>query len=298
MSLSPDEKHVAYISTTQDGRSSVWIAAVSGGAPKEIANDAGHNRNTVWHPDSKRVLYSSNVDGVYQIFAASIEGRKPAQITSGDVNSFALDVSPDGARILFGSTKEESDVWGVNLAGGEDFALTSDLGAELWPDVSPDGKRIVYQAVRNLSQGDKISNCAILSRQLNSSGAEEASRLADDGALPKWSPDGKQVAFMQLVGQAQSLWTVNVGDGGKKQLATGTLSSIEYTFLPYLRVQASSFSWSPDSKSIAYYSAKSGQPNLWAIAADSSGDTQITNNGDPNLIVNCPLWAADGNRIA
>ncbi|MDQ3012669.1 MAG: protein kinase, partial [Acidobacteriota bacterium] len=279
ISISPDEQRLAYISTVGDGRSSVWVVPVRGGAPRQIANDAGHNRNTIWHPDSKNVLYSSNVDGVYQIFAANVDGRKPAQITFGDLNSFALDVSSDGARVLYGSTKEESDVWGVNLRGGAEFALTSDLGCELWPDVSPDGKTVAYQAVRNLSQGDKISNCSILTRQINSANSpisDEPSRLADDGALPKWSPDGKQIAFMRLVGRAQSLWTVSTADGNKRQLATRGLPSIEYTFLPYLRVQASSFNWSPDSSRIVYCSERSGQPNLWVVAVDGSSEAQIT----------------------
>jgi eukaryotic-like serine/threonine-protein kinase len=301
LSISPDEQKIAYISTADDGRSSVWVAPVSGGAARQIANDAGHNRKTIWHPDSKTVLYSSNIDGVYQIFAASIDGRKPVQITFGDFNSFALDVSADGTRVLYGSTKEESDLWSVNAAGGDEFKLTADLGCELWPDVSPDGKSVVFQAVRNLSQGDKISSCAILTRQvssLNSANADGAVRLADDGALAKWSPDGRQIAFLRVVGRVQSLWTVNVADGSKRQLATDGLPSIEYTLLPYLRVQASSFHWSPDSKSLVYCSDRSGQQNLWAVAADGSSDVQLTDNGDANLPINCPLWAAHGKFIA
>jgi Tol biopolymer transport system component len=295
LSLSPDEQRVAYISTTQDGRNGVWVAPARGGAPQQIASDVGHDRNTVWHPDSKRVLYSANVDGVYQIFVADIDGPRPARVTFSDINSFALDVSPDGARILYGSTKEESDVWGINVAGGEESALTSDLGSELWPDVSPDGKTVVYQAVRNLSQGDKISSCSILTKQANS---EEPFRLADNGALPKWSPDGNRVAFVRLVSDIRSLWTVKAAGGEERQLTTGEMPSIEYTLLPYLRLQASNFSWSPDSSRIAYCSKRSGRPNLWVVAADGSGDVQITNNGDPNLLVNCPLWSSDGNLIA
>lgn len=300
ISISPDEQRISYISTSAEGRSSVWVAPLRGGAPQQIANDAGHNRNTIWAPDSKNVLYSSNVDGVYQIFAANVDGRKPVQLTFGDLNSFALDVSSDGVRVLYGSTKEESDVWGVKVSGGGEFALTSDLGCELWPDVSSDGKLVAYQAVRNLSQGDKISNCSILTRPINSAGADnsdQAVRVADDGALPKWSPDSKKIAFMRLVGREQSLWMATV-EGEKRQLAAGGLPSIEYSFLPYLRVQASSFSWSPDSKNIAYCSDRSGQRNLWVVAADASSDVQMTNNGDPNLHINCPLWSVDGKFIA
>ena len=293
ISISPDEQQVAYISTGSDGRSGVWVAPL-GGAPRQIANEAGHNRNTIWHPNSKNVLYSGNVDGVYQIFAAGTGARKPVQLTFGDLNSFALDVSSDGTRILYGSTKEESDLWGFNLVGGGEFALTSDLGCELWPDVSPDGN-VAYQAVRNLSQGDKIPNCSIVARQV---GSAELTRFTDDGAMPKWSPDGKQLAFLQTEGKTRSLWTTNAIDRKKTKLTSGGISSIEYTFLPYLRVQASSFSWSPDSRNIAYCSDRSGQQNLWVVSADGSGDIRITNNEDPNLYLACPLWSADGRFIA
>lgn len=293
--ISPDERHVAYISTTQDGRSNVWVAPAYGGAPQQIASDMGYDRNIAWHPDSKRIFYSANVEGVYQIFLATVDGQKSVQITSSDVNSFVLDVSPDGARILYGSTKEESDVWKVNVAGGVETALTSDLGSELWPEASPDGKTIAYQAVRNLSQGDKIYNCSILLRQNT---ADEPMRLAEDGALPSWSPDGAQIAFMRLIGDVQSLWLIRVAGGQGKELVAGGLIPIENTLLPYLRVQTSSFSWSPDGKKIAYISEKNDLQNLWTVAADGSGEAQITRNTNPGLSLNCPLWSADGNRIA
>ncbi len=295
LNISPDEQRVAYISAAQDGRSSVWIAPVSGGSPRQVASDAGYDRNTVWHPDSNRIFYSANVDGVYQIFLANVDGRKSVQVTNSDVNSFALDVSPDGDRILYGSTKEESDVWRVNVAGGAETALTSDLGSELWPAVSPDEKTIAYQAVRNLSQGDKIANCSILTRQTS---ADEPRRLADDGALPRWSPDGTQIAFLRQIGDVQSLWVTQTVGGQNKQLVAGELIPIENTLLPYLRVQTSNFSWSPDGKKIVYVSDKNDRQNLWTIAADGSGETQITSNSDPNLFLSCPLWSADGNQIA
>ena len=297
ISISPDEQQIAYLSTVGDGRSSVWVAALRGGAARQIASEAGHNRNTIWHPDAKNVLYSAIVDGVYQIFAVNVAGRKPVQLTFGDLNSFALDVSVDGSRVLYGSTKEESDLWGVNLTTGEEFALTANLGCELWPDVSSDGTLLTYQAVRNLSQGDKISNCAILKRSVNATNSEVTSTLAEDGALPKWSPDGKRVAYLRLIGREQSLWTATA-EGEKKQLTTGGLPSIEYTFLPYLRVQAASFGWAPDGNQIAYCSDRSGQQNIWLVSADGSSDTQLTNNTDPNLLVKCPLWSVDGKFIA
>src|SRR5262249_32658571 len=37
---------------------------------------------------------------------------------------------------------------------------------------------------------------------------------------------------------------------------------------------------------------------IWMITADSSEETNISTNTDPNLSLNCPLWSPDGKRIA
>ncbi len=84
------------------------------------------------------------------------DGSPSAQITFGDTDSLVLDVAADGAKILYGSSKEESDVWGVNIAKGEEFALASDINSELWPGVAPDNETVAFSSVKNLSQGDKL----------------------------------------------------------------------------------------------------------------------------------------------
>ena len=68
--------------------------------------------------------------------------------------------------------------------------------------------------------------------------------------------------------------------------------------LPYNRYQASNFSWSPDGKEIAYISDGGGQRNIWLIDAGGANNAQLTNNTDSNVLVFCPLWSADGRRVA
>lgn len=296
-SIAPDGARVAYVSVGADGRSAVWIAPVRGGAPTQIADNAGHARNTVWHPDGERVLYSANVDGVYQIFAAYVDGQPPAQLTFSETNRFALDVAADGAKILYGSSKEESDIWGVRIDDGEEFALTSDIGSEFWPAVAPDGKTIAFQSVRNMSQGDKIFNCSLLTRPVSTDGQQF--ELVTNAFLPQWSPDGSQLAFMRLAGERLSLWTIRATGGAEKQLIPdGLPATVRTTLLSYHRVQASDYGWSPDGSSLAYCSDSSGQRNFWVITADGANNTQVTSNSDPNLFLHCPLWSSDGTRLA
>jgi Tol biopolymer transport system component len=296
-SIAPDGERVAYVRVGADGRSTVWIAPARGGASTQLASHAGHARNTVWHPDGEKVLYSVNVDGIYQIFGAYVDGQPPAQLTFGEANSFALDVSADGGKILYGSSKEESDIWGVRVDNGEEFALTSDIGSEFWPTVSPDGQMIMFQSVRNLSQGDKIFNCSLLTRPVNADGQQF--ELVTNAFLPQWSPDGRQLAFMRRAGRRLSLWSISATGGAERQLTPDELPPlVETTLLPYHRVQSSYYSWAPDSSRLAYCANDGGQHNFWIVSADGAHNTQVTSNNDPNRRLYCPLWSADGKRLA
>ena len=269
---------------------------IGGGNPRQIVSGTSAIRNTVWHPDNQRILYSSLVDGVFQIFVTSVDGGKPLQITSGDKDSLALDVSANGAKILYGSSNEESDIWGVSLTKPEDYALTSDINSELWPNVSPDGKTVAFQSVRNLSQGNKLFQGAILTKPVAADA--QSVQLVANGFLPTWSPDGKQLAFMRLAGEARNLWTIKAGGGEEKQLTTGGMSSVANSVLPYNRTQTSVFSWSPDSRKIAYVAQRAGARNVWLVIADGATDNQLTSNTDANLVLESPLWSADGKWIA
>ncbi|HEY9232015.1 MAG TPA: protein kinase, partial [Blastocatellia bacterium] len=212
ISISPDEQRIAYASRDDKGGGSLWFMPASGATAVQVASDPAEIRNPVWHPDGQRILYSARVDGIYQIFAAYVDSHKVAQITFNDTDSFVLDVSADGTRVLFGSSKEESDLWGVSVERAEEFAFAADIGCELWPDVSSDGRTVAYQSVRNLSQGDKLFDCAILTKSTDP--RAPPSQLTAPGCLPTWSPDGRQLGFVRVSGQTYNLWTMRATGGG------------------------------------------------------------------------------------
>lgn len=296
ISVSLNEENICYVTNDKDERWGVWVMPLRGGTAKQIVSGSNGIKNTAWHPDNKRLFYSSSVEAIYQIFVTDISGNKPIQITSGDRDSFVLDVSSDGAKILYGSSKEESDVWGVNVAKAEEFSFASDIASELWASVSPDNKTVAFQSIKNLSQGDKLHSGAILAKQKDSE--SQPAELVRNGYLPMWSPNGEQLAFIRLSGDKHNLWTVKATGGEEKLLTNSELISVEQTIFPYNRTEESNFSWSPDGGKIAYYTNKSGARNIWFVAADGSNDTQLTNNNDANLFLYCPLWSSDGKRIA
>jgi Tol biopolymer transport system component len=80
------------------------------------------------------------------------------------------------------------------VARAEEFAFTREITAELWPAVAPDGQTVAYQAIRNLSKGDKIDSGAIMIKATG--GDAQPAQLVANGYLPTWSPDGQQLAFL------------------------------------------------------------------------------------------------------
>jgi TolB protein len=89
-----------------------------------------------------------------------------------------------------------------------------------------------------------------------SKGATETRLTADGGySRPRWSPDGKQLAFLK----GGRLWTMKADGTAKRRLTTRT---------------ASGPSWSPDSRSIAFASLScTGGPGVYRISASVTDGT-------------------------
>ncbi|MBI1766264.1 MAG: serine/threonine-protein kinase [Acidobacteria bacterium] len=294
-SPSPDGQRIAYVASLAEGHS-VMAVATNGEQPKRVASLPVEIRNTVWHPDNQRIFFSAKINGVFQIFVGDLAGHQPVQLTLGETDSLVLDVSTDRKSILFGTSKETSDLWGVNKTKAQEFVVASDINVKFWPTVSPDSRVIAYQSVRGVTEGGKIINGSNIVTQ--SLGSALPNIRINNGFLPQWSPDGKSLAFMRRLNNAYNIWAISAQGGAERQITQAGCAAIGNTIMPAHLLQTSYYAWSPDSNKLAYLARRNGQRNLWLINADGSNDTLIPTVDDSNWVIDCPLWSADGKRIA
>jgi serine/threonine protein kinase len=295
MAVSANEEFVVYTLPQGEGRD-LFVVSLKDGNTSQLTRGGAPINNLTWLPDNRRVLYNDRVDGLVQIFVTDIDGTPPKQLTTADRDSIVMDTSGEGNRILYGWVKDESDIWGTDLTGSNEFTVAADIDGELWASAAYSAQKIVYQSVKGLGNGDRIYSGTINVRDVGSDGP--AVQLAQNAFLPAWSPGGDNIAFLQEENDEYQIMTVGPEGGKPIRITTGGAIPAGFTLMPYNRMQKNDFSWSPDGRRIAFPSARGGISNIWVANADGSGESQVTFNTDNNLNATCPVWSSDGKRMA
>jgi serine/threonine protein kinase len=295
MVVSDNEEFVAYTLPQGEGRD-LFVISREDGNILQITRAGTAINNLAWLPDNRRILYNDRVDGLLQIFVTDIDGSPPKQLTTADRDSIVMDASMEGNRILYGWVKDESDIWGADLTSPNEFTVAADIDGELWASAAYSAQKIVYQSVKGLGNGDRIYSGTVNVREVGSD--RPAVPLAQSAFLPAWSPDGSNIAFLQLENDEYQIITVGPEGGKPTRITAGGVIPAGFTLMPYNRTQKNDFSWSPDGRRIAFPSARGGISNIWVANADGSGESQVTFNSDHNLNAACPVWSSDGKQIA
>jgi len=137
------------LASTRGGRFGIYSILAS--QPESfyplIADSSANNIDASYSPDRTRVVFSSDRFGAgnYDIFVAEADGRDPVRLTTEP----GLDISPiwtpDGAHIVFVSTRSGTrQIYAMRADGRDVRQLTSLPGGGEEPAVSPDGKSVAF----------------------------------------------------------------------------------------------------------------------------------------------------------
>jgi Tol biopolymer transport system component len=96
---------------------------------------------------------------------------------------------------------------------------------------------------------------------------------------PTWSPDGSMIAFGRAAaGNDADTYVVDVDSGDETYLTTET----EFWWW---------VAWSPDSSQIAFVTERDGNPDVYVMATDGTGQTSLTSDAAPDY---APSWPPGG----
>lgn len=124
---SPAGSEIAYV-TIEQGQTSIWRMALSGGQPVMLAGSASENYAPSWSPDGQRIAFQSNLDSANsEIWVMDRDGGNLRRVTDTPAGywSRAPSFSPDGKSLAYVSDQDGSvgadygEVFAVSLASGE-----------------------------------------------------------------------------------------------------------------------------------------------------------------------------------
>ncbi|WP_394749684.1 S9 family peptidase [Spongiimicrobium salis] len=139
--------------------------------------------------------------------------------------------------------------------------------------LSPDGTMVAITARTETQSGIFLKRI----------GDEAPAQFWIAGGAPAWFQDNKKIVFSR----GGDLWTIGVGEEAPKRLTNDTLD--ERAPRP-----------SPDGKSVAFYSGRTGYQDIWMVATDGSGTLKQLTKGAMALddYRFAPSWSPNSQQIA
>ena len=213
-------------------------------------------------PDRRQVAFTATVNGRRQIFVRLLAGGPPVQITTDPVDHEFPRWSPDAGALVYFSPaargEAQGGIWSIPALGGSPRRVIDSIGGA---DVSTSGRLACFRLADGAAQ--------LVTSALDGTGVQViAQAIAGYHLHPRWSPDGRWIAFQKGDGLRFDLFIIPRGGGQPRRLTDE-------------RHIIRGLAWLPDSSGLVYASSRGSTVPylpplaLWEVRLDGS-HRQIT----------------------
>jgi Tol biopolymer transport system component len=202
--ISPDGRRVAVTITEQE--SQTWLYDLSRETLTRLTFEGNANTYPVWTPDGKRIAFSSNKDGPFDIYWQLADGNGGLErLTRSESPPVPNSWSPDGRLLAYIQSNPTTgwDIWvlslGDNSTGSAQVPLSGSgqVGkeqpfiqtpfTESAPRFSPDGRWMAYIS-------DESGHREIYVQPYPGPGGKW--QISTDGGMePVWNPNGRELFY-------------------------------------------------------------------------------------------------------
>jgi Tol biopolymer transport system component/serine/threonine protein kinase len=305
-SWSPHGHRIAYASRPRasvTGRTTtsvmdIWTVPARGGEAVAVTNDPEADWSPTWAPDGRSLYFVSDRGGggmnLWRIAIDEISGKTlgpPQPVTTPAQFLAHPAVSADGRTIVYCAKLETGNIQKIRLdpvrASVQSEPTWVTTGSRAWsnPDPSPDGSLVVAYT-REQPEGDLYV--------LSTDGVGRPNQLTSEpqfvDRVPRWSPDGRSVAFFSTRQSVTSLWKIRSDGSGLQQVAPRSGVAV----------------WSPDGARLAVSPRATGttteERTTYVFDPGSAWDAQtpeVLPRPEPAFrLFIAQDWSPDGSRLA
>ncbi len=202
--ISPDGTRVA-VDIRRGGNRDIYIWDFERENMTRLTDHPTEDLFAVWSRDAQRIFFSSDRNGVFNVFSRAADGAGPAELILESPRVHMLtSLTPDGSRLVIaeeasGTGGDRFDI--VALTVGEPRTIEPVLATtyrEIGGEVSPNGNWLAYQS-------DETGQVEVWLRPFPDVNRQRIKISVTGGEQPLWGPDGNELFYRNLAGDMMAV---------------------------------------------------------------------------------------------